>query len=98
MVYNKVLLPKNRSIALLGSELDCRFSGAALHVREDAASARGVAGSFAGCVGGTEAPRRVPDRRQGAVMIHSAKIQRQVDASVLPIAVAAMRLGCEPPL
>jgi hypothetical protein len=28
MMYNKVLLPKNRSIAHLGSELDCRFSDA----------------------------------------------------------------------
>lgn len=98
MTYNKVLLPKNRSIALLGSELDCRFSVAGIPVRRDTVSARGVAGSFAGCVGGTEAPRHVPDRRQGAAMIHGAKIQWQVDAFVLAMAVALTQLGCEPPL
>jgi hypothetical protein len=97
-MYNKVLLTKNRSIALLGSELDCRFSGAVflsggMPPRRVAWPVRSRA-----AWGGTEAPRHVPDRRQGAVMIHSAKIQRQADASVLPIAVAAMRVGCEPPL
>ena len=98
MTYNKVLLPKNRSIALLGSELDCRFSVAGIPVRRDTASARGVAGSFAGCVGGTGAPSHVPDRRQGAAMIHGVKVQWQADASVLAMFVNAMQLGCEPPL
>jgi hypothetical protein len=98
MLYKKVLLLKNRSITLPGSEPDCRFSVAGF------LSGGYRLGTWRGRFmrGLRRGEQRHPGTcliaGKGAAMIHGAKVQRQVNASFLVVAVATPQLGCEPPL
>ena len=97
MLYDTGLLPENRSIALPWPEPDCRFSVAVF--LSGGVSPRHVTRPVhaSGCVGGTEASKHVPNRRQDAAMIHGATVT-QANADVLTMVVATTQLGCEPPL